>query len=292
MTPQELKIRWGGPPSQFVDLDGQSVHYRDEGPRDAPVLLLLHGTSSSLHCWDGWADALRHARRVIRLDLPAFGLTGPWTGKWRDRAYGIADYVELVAAFADHLKIGTLELAGNSLGGGIALQFASQQPHRVSALVLVDAAGYAKSLVRMPFGWHLARVAFFAWLGTYFPLRQIIVQGLRLSVGRNDCITETMVDRYLQLNTAPGNLRALGQRINHHLTQEGVEHIQGVHAPTLVLWGERDRLIPVATAQRFLADIAGSIGVFFEDLGHIPHEEDPMRTVAEVQRFLHIPPVC
>lgn len=289
MTPQEIKNRWGGPPSQFADVDGQCVHYRDEGPRGAPVLLLLHGTSASLHCWDGWSHALRHARRVVRLDLPAFGLTGPWTGRWRGRSYGIADYVELVLALVDHLQIDTFVLVGNSLGGEIAWQCARQQPHRVSALVLVDAAGYAKSLVRIPVGWHVARVAFLAWLGAYVPLRQVIVQGLRLSVGDNGCITKTMVDRYLQLNTYPGNLQALGQRINQHLAQAGVEHIHGVQAPTLVLWGGQDRLIPVATAQRFLADIAGSIGVVFEDLGHIPHEEDPARTVAEVMRFLRIP---
>lgn len=289
MTLKELKDQWGGPPSRFADLGGQCVHYRDEGPQDAPVLLLLHGTSSSLHCWEGWVGGLRHARRVLRLDLPAFGLTGPWTGEWRGRAYGMADYVALVLAFVNHMQVDSLEIAGNSLGGGIAWQFARQQPHRVSALVLVGATGYAKSLVRMPWGWHLARVALFARLGAYCPLRQIIGQGLRLSMGHTACITETMLVRYQQLNAYPGNLQALGQRINHSLDHEGVEHVDGVHTPTLVLWGGRDRLISVSTAQRFLADIAGSVGVIFEDLGHIPHEEDPVRTVAEVLRFLHIP---
>src|SRR5512137_513167 len=75
---EALRARWAGPPSRFMDVEGQPVHYRDEGPRDDPApIVLLHGTSASLHTWDGWAAALRGERRVVRMDLPGFGLTGP-----------------------------------------------------------------------------------------------------------------------------------------------------------------------------------------------------------------------
>jgi len=80
---QSLVARWAQPPSDFIEVKGQIVHLRDEGPRnDAAPLLLLHGTGASLHTWDGWAAALKARRRVIRIDLPGYGLTGPFAGEY------------------------------------------------------------------------------------------------------------------------------------------------------------------------------------------------------------------
>lgn len=75
---ETLTGRWAPPPSQFVSIEGMQMHLRDEGPRtDSQPIVLLHGTSASLHTWDGWTEALKSGRRVIRMDLPGFGLTGP-----------------------------------------------------------------------------------------------------------------------------------------------------------------------------------------------------------------------
>ncbi|HZX63804.1 MAG TPA: alpha/beta hydrolase, partial [Myxococcales bacterium] len=106
---QDLKGRYAGAASRFLDIGGLQVHYRDEG--DGPPLLLLHGTGSSLHTWDGWAGALRDRFRVIRMDLPGFGLTGPN----KDDDYRISSYVEFVEAFRKRLGLDTFALAGNSL---------------------------------------------------------------------------------------------------------------------------------------------------------------------------------
>src|SRR5260221_13269701 len=68
---EELKARWAPPPSQFIEIAGMQVHLRDEGPREDPLpLVLLHGTSSSLHTWEGWTQALKGQHRVIRYDMP------------------------------------------------------------------------------------------------------------------------------------------------------------------------------------------------------------------------------
>ena len=85
----QLAARWAPPPSKFVELAGMQVHLRDEGPRDDPEpLVLLHGLSASLHTWEGWAAGLRGQRRVISMDLPGFGLTGPSPqGDYRIEAY-------------------------------------------------------------------------------------------------------------------------------------------------------------------------------------------------------------
>ncbi len=132
-----LTARWAQPPSRFLPVGAMQVHLRDEGPRDDPTpIVLLHGTADSLHTWDGWSAALRTQRRVIRFDLPGFGLTGPHP----HADYSIDADVRFVLAVLDQLGVHSVVLGGNSLGGQIAWQTAIAQPQRVRQLVLVDAA--------------------------------------------------------------------------------------------------------------------------------------------------------
>ena len=103
---ETLVARWAQPPSEFIDLDGQLVHVRDEGPKgDAAPIVLLHGTSASLHTWDGWVQALRPTRRVVRIDLPAFGLTGPFGGKYTPDDYRGDTYARFVIDLLDVMKL-------------------------------------------------------------------------------------------------------------------------------------------------------------------------------------------
>ena len=113
----QLSARWAPPPSQFIALQGMQVHVRDQGPRDdAEPIVLIHGTSASLHTWEGWVASLKGTRRVISMDLPAFGLTGPAP----DGDYSIERYVAFVLALMDRLGVRQAVLVGNSLGGEIA----------------------------------------------------------------------------------------------------------------------------------------------------------------------------
>jgi pimeloyl-ACP methyl ester carboxylesterase len=284
---ETLVARWGQSPSEFIDLDGQLVHLRDEGPKaDAAPIVLLHGTSASLHTWDGWAQALRGTHRVIRLDLPAFGLTGPFTGRFAGQTYTGANYAAFVLAVLDRLGVQRFAIAGNSLGGEVAWRIAALAPQRVTRLVLVDAAGYPIDGNAIPLGWKIARLPVLGSLTEHLLPRPIIVQGLGAVYGDPARITEPLVDRYFELTLREGNRAALVQRARTWTPAEGVAQVTGVTAPTLVLWGGRDRIIPPATAQRFAADIPGSRVVLFDDLGHVPHEEDPGRTVGVVVEFL------
>ena len=123
----ELAQRWAQPPSRFLLVQGMQVHLRDEGPRDDPTpIVLLHGTADSLHTWDGWSAVLSAQRRVIRFDLPGFGLTGPDP----QADYSIQAYVRFVLAVLDQLGVERVVLGGNSLGGEIAWQTAVAQPQR------------------------------------------------------------------------------------------------------------------------------------------------------------------
>ena len=288
---ESLVARWAPPPSEFLDLFGQLVHYRDEGPRSDPApIVLLHGTSASLHTWDGWAKALRGQRRVIRLDLPAFGLTGPFTGSYAGQPYTGPAYARFVLDVLDKLAVQRFVVAGNSLGGEVAWRLAATAPQRVAGLVLVDAAGYPMSGGTIPLGWQIARLPMLGHITEYLLPRQAIVQGLTAVYGDPSRITEALVDRYFELTLRAGNRAALVQRAQAWSRSEGVDHVTGVSSPTLVLWGGRDALLPPALGQRFVADIPGARLQVFDDLGHVPQEEDPARTVAAVRGFLGLVP--
>lgn len=279
----ELTARWAPPPSQFVDIDGMSVHLRDQGRRDDPEpILLLHGTSASLHTWEGWVKELARQRRVISLDLPGFGLTGPFP----DGDYRVEHYTQFLLALLDHLRVNRVVLVGNSFGGQLAWRFALAHPERSARLVLVDAAGYPRNAESVPIGFRLAGIPALAPLmGRLLP-RSMIESSVRNVYGDPDKVDDGLVERYYQLTLRAGNRQALRQRFAQAPSGELHERIGELELPTLIIWGGRDRLIPVSNAERFAADIEGSQLVLFEALGHVPQEEEPQRTVAVLISFL------
>ncbi|MEJ8854689.1 alpha/beta hydrolase [Variovorax robiniae] len=279
----ELKPRWAQPPSQFVEIEGMQVHLRDEGRRDDPMpIVLVHGTSASLHTWDGWADALKARHRVVRMDLPGFGLTGPAP----DGDYTMPRYARFVVAVMDKLGIRQAVVGGNSLGGGVAWKTAVDYPQRVGKLVLVDAAGYPFRSESVPLGFRLARLPFMAPLMHNLLPRGMIESSVRNVYGDPAKVTPELIDRYYEITLRQGNRQALVERFKVVQTEDFSAQIPQVKQPALILWGALDRLIPPAQARLFERDIAGSRVQVFDGLGHVPHEEDPARTVAAVQAFL------
>ena len=281
---QSLSARWAKPPSQFMEVDGMQVHLRDEGPRDDTVpIVLLHGTSASLHTWEGWAQSLADQRRVIRFDLPAFGLTGPHPAN----DYSIAAYVHFVNGVLDKLGVTSCVLVGNSLGGQIAWGMASAHPQRVSRLVLVDSAGYPLQSTSVPIGFRIARTPGLRVLAERTLPRGVVDSSVRNVYGDPSKVTVELVDRYYELTLRQGNRQALAHRMDQRVSGDEA-NIRSLKLPTLILWGAKDQLIPLENAQRFAADIEGSRLVVFDNLGHVPHEEDAQGTVKALKTFLDL----
>ncbi len=285
---EALVGRWAPAPSDFVDLGGQLVHVRDEGPREDPLpIVLVHGTSASLHTWEGWAKALtRQGRRVISFDLPAFGLTGPFTGRWAAERYHGDTYARFTLELLDALKVPRFVIGGNSLGGEVAWRTAHAAPQRVAALVLVDAAGPAFVPESMPLGFRIARTPGLRLLTEWTLPRELVEASVRNVYGDPSRVSEALVDRYFELTLREGNREALVQRLALMVPGEHAERIGALTQPTLILWGGRDRLIPPAIGREFQRLVKGSRLVEFPELGHVPQEEDPARTVAPVIEFL------
>jgi pimeloyl-ACP methyl ester carboxylesterase len=275
-----LESRYTDASSRFVEVDGLRLHYRDRGA--GPALLLLHGAMSSLHTWDRWAPALSEHHRMVTVDLPGHGLTGPDPL----HRYRTAESVARLAAFADAIGLERFAIGGSSLGGRIAWAYTVLHPEQITGLILVSAAGYDTT---GPPAWvrRLARLPVpSASLGRLIPRRMIAAQ-LRTAYSDPARLDEGTIDRYADLLRRAGNVDAARRRL---LTDPGdadlLARLAQVTAPTLVLCGENDRWVPVADAHRFAAAIPGATLVVLPGLGHVPMEEDPAGTVGAVSRFL------
>ena len=298
-----------GSGSRFLPLLGMQVHYRDEGPAVAAggaaslPLLLIHGTASSLHTWDGWVERLAGAppggggRRVVRVDLPGFGLTGPAPDAKARGFYSNAAYVTFLLAFADAvLGPGSrFVIGGNSLGGELAWWVAVDAPARVAGLVLVDAVGYDDLPEEVPEGWGIAGGSGGGDDGKQQTKQKrapvgLTMAGIRRTVesmyGDPARVTDGTVRRYFDMMRRQGNRGALRARLAVAWPPQRSDAIRQVAAPTLILWGGRDKLTVPSQAEKFHRDIHGSALVSFAALGHLPMEEDPATTAPHVLSFL------
>ncbi|MBN8489050.1 MAG: alpha/beta fold hydrolase [Burkholderiales bacterium] len=286
-APESLVARWAPRPSVLVEVGGMAVHLRDEGPRNDPApLLMLHGLGSSLHTWEPWAAALRGQRRVIRFDLPGAGLTGPWAGSYPANDYRSEALARFTLDLMDALKLRRVVLVGHSLGGEVAWQLASRQPDRVERLVLLDATGLAIAPLEVPPGLRLARVPVFGWLGQHLLPRGAVSATLESVYADPRRITPELVDRHFELLLREGNRKALRQALMQQQPGRDVERLDGLRLPTLLLWGEKDRVVPPAAGAEFARRIPGAQFQVLSGLGHAPQEEAPERSLGALQAFL------
>jgi len=274
-----LEARYAAAPSQFVEAAGARLHLRDTGPREAPAILLLHGFGSSLHTWDDWAAELQTTHRVIRFDIPGFGLTGPDPS---------GDYTEeraqaVILALMQRLGVERAAVIGTSMGGRIAWRFAAAHPERVTKLVLMAPDGFASPGLdynRPPKVPMLMRVL-------PYTLPEGMLRGsLTPAYGDPKVVTQALFERYRDMMLAPGVRQAIVDRMGQHVLLPPEPILATIRMPVLLLWGGQDRMVPVTNAQDYLRALPNARLVTFPALGHIPMEEAPAETAAAVRAFL------
>lgn len=280
LTLSELKHRYGSDSLQAVQVDGLTIHYKDTGPKDAPVVLLLHGFGSSLQTWDVWAAQLETQYRVIRLDLPGFGLTGP--SPLHD--YSEASDVATLTHFVDQLGVSGFSVIGHSMGGKMAWGLAAAEPDRVKALVLMAPDGFpeAKDIGSKPY-------AMPSIMGVIkFSLPKFLVRkSIEPAFFDANALSDSLVDRYYDMLRAPGVRAAILERSNQTIYTDPVPRLKKITAPTLLVWGEQDQMIPSSNAQSYAQVLSTSKTVLLPKLGHLAQEEQPQIALAHVVEFLN-----
>lgn len=282
--PAAMRAKYGGAPSQFVDLGGGlTVHLRDTGPRDAPVLMLVHGSNADLHTWDAWSQLLDKQYRLIRFDLPGHGLTGPNPSG----GYGGGAFAGVVERVRAKLGVDHMALAGNSMGGGVAWRYALAHPERVDHLILVDAAGQPPTGPRTPpLAFRVAQTPVLRDLAAIITPRSLIASTMPDVFYNRALATDAQIDRYWEMLRYPGNRRATIERFNTPNEPATPAQLQTLKMPVLILWGADDKLIPASAGAWFHQHIAGSMLIVYPQTGHIPMEERAERSAADTTAFI------
>lgn len=279
---EQLKSKYAKNTSQFMPLMGMQVHYRDEGNKlDNDPLVLIHGTSSSLNTWDSLISYLPSNKRIIRLDMPAFGLTGPSP----ENKYSYKFYSDFLNVFLHQLEVKQCIIAGNSLGGGIAWHFALDYPQKVAKLILIDASGYPKINEKGSLGFKIASIPILNNLLLYVTPKSLVKKSLETVFVDQSLITEERITRYHELLLAEGNRKAALSIFKNKFDQQ-TNRIKDIQQPTLIIFGEKDELINSDNAYLFQKDIKNSKAVILKNVGHVPMEEAPKATAEFINEFI------
>ena len=278
-TRQSLESQYAKPPSQFMEVLGNRVHLRDTGEKNAPAILMIHGFGASLHTWDTWATLLEKDYRIIRLDLPGFGLTGPEvTNNYSDDRTN-AILLEILR----QLEIPQVVVIGNSIGGRIAWYFTSQYPQQVSHVILLSPDGFQSP--GMTYGRAHEVPIMMSGMQWVMP-KWLLKANLVPAYDDPASLQEDLLSRYFDLMLLPGVRSAMLERMRQTILKDPIPYLKTIQQPTLILWGESDRLIPVSNAQDYVKVMPHATLQALKKVGHLPQEEKANKNIKYVVEFL------
>lgn len=275
---ETLVAAWAPPPSDFAELDGQLLHWRDQGRGGDPTpLVLLHDAGASLHVWQGWVQALAARRRVITLDVPGSGLSGPAP----DGDYRPAAQARRVLALLAHARVQRFILVGQGAGADVAWATALADPHAVRGLMLINPG----TPTHWPPLWRLARLPGWTGISTHLLPRALVQAQWHELLGPTGSVSAAQIDRLFELTRRDGNRAALPAL----LAQLGApQPALPPDMPVLLAWGEADGVTPLTAARRtaLSTSLPQARWATWPGLGHWPQEEDATRTAASLQQWL------
>ena len=265
---------------EFIQLaDKTNIHYVQKGDK-GPNLILIHGFCSSVYTWKDVMEPLARDMRVYALDMMGFG----FSDKPEKAEYSYGSFAKVVREFMDKKGIQTATIAGNSMGGGITVKFASMFPERTERIILVDSAGYAHKRVK---GLNLLSKPvlgkFLFSLNSPTAMRFILQQ---TSFHNDNRVTPERAQAYFQPFRTAGAAMAAGRAMESISTNSLEEDIKKINKPTLIIWGKNDVLIPFEYAKKFESDIKGSKLMAIPNCGHLSEEEKPDEVVAAIRDFV------
>ncbi len=276
----ELEAKWATPPSQFIEVDGLRIHYREDG--QGPVIVLAHANFASLFMWEPWVAALKGQYRVIRFDMAAHGLTGP--DKSGD--YSLERSVKLLGLLLDALKVDKATLVGTSLGGTVSMRYTVGHPERVERLVLISPGSLESNVRGSSSPPNIPRAVNAIALVTPKSLARYM---LTSNFGDKSKVTESLVDQWYVLWRRDGNRVALLDRLRQYVSGDVEKTIGSVRVPVLLIWGEKNKQVPVANAYEFQKLLIGAPRVELKVLpgvGHMAVQEAPEETVRVLRQYL------
>jgi pimeloyl-ACP methyl ester carboxylesterase len=281
----ELERKYGNAESKFALVDGVRMHYRDEGPRDGEAIVLIHAHFDSLLMWEPWVAALKDKYRVVRFDMTSHGLTGADPSG----DYTLKRTVDLVEKITGELGLTSFSIAGTSMGGTIAIHYATRHPAQVKKLILLS-PGALNTRVRgrdtpppLPPGIDLV-----AYITPKAMFRGLLSNGF----GDKTKVTDQLVTQWWELMRLEGQREAEIARNRQYVSGDVDAKIRAIVQPTLIMWGEANPVVTVDQAKQ-LVDLMGAAKsvrlITYPGVGHMAVHEAPERTAADARVFFDEP---
>ena len=290
---EELEEKYATGSSQFLDLyDGTRIHFRDEGNAKNPTVILLHGFNGSLLNFDRLVPLLVEDYRLVSIDLPGFGLTGAIPSA----DYSTESFIDTVTTLTTHLGIEKFSIAGNSMGGGVAWRYALNNPRKVESLILIASSGvmteedsrkFAERKENSPIVWRLMNSNILKRFLSYYTPKFFATQGLKVSVYDQKLANIEHAMQFHDLVLLEGSRNAiLSMSMGSRSKMHGPESLSRIEAPTLVIHGDKDNIIPIERSQVFEEYIDKVEVKIYSQIGHLPMYEDPNKTANDIKSFL------
>jgi pimeloyl-ACP methyl ester carboxylesterase len=276
----QLKEKYAQAPSKFINLAGTNLHYRDSGNKNLPALVFLHGFGASLHTWEAWSSELEKDYRVIRMDLPGFGLSGMNETNDFSDAHDIA----VILGLLKEVGVEKATFIGNSLGGKLAWHIAAAHPERVEKLVLISPDGFASE------GFEYDKASQASWMLSVMTIalpKPLLKMSLVPAYADANVLRSAMVDRYYDLMCAPGVRKSIVARVKQTVLKDPIPLLKAIQADTLLMWGEQDGMIPIVNAQEYVKNIPSVRLEVLPKTGHLPQEENVQASLQVLKKFLN-----
>ena len=291
----KLEAKYASGASEFLNLkNGSRIHYRDEGDLYKPAIILLHGFNGSLFNFERMVPLLSKEFRLISIDLPGFGLTGAIPSM----DYSTQNSILVINELTKHLGVEEFSIAGNSMGGGIAWRYALENPEKTQSLILLASSGIYSSEERLqieeseresPLVWKLMRSNFVSYFLSLYTPKFFATQGLKTSVYDPNLATDEIANQFHELTLMQGSREAILSRFSkQNYSNEKPDILKKIQAPTLIIHGREDNIIPFKSSINLDQYIQNSQLVIYPKIGHLPMYETPARVADDIKNFLLI----
>lgn len=267
---------------KIIDLDGVKIFYLEKG-KGKQNLILIHGFAGSSNNWTEIIPYLVDDFKIYVIDLPGFGNSD----KPLDIKFNVSTYADYLLKFIDKLKIEKPILCGNSLGGAISAKAYLKDKSKIDKLILIDPAGHESNLVSlMPVVKDIDPKVVVKSVKKFINDDFYVRASMKMVFHRQDLI-DKLFPKYADQLRKDGVVEFvinLTRSMDDLTIQE--EELQKIEIPTLIIWGEHDKVLPVENADYFKKNIKDSQLVIIKDAGHLPQEERPEIVVDEIKKFL------
>jgi len=278
---EQLEAKYMNSASRFMNVAGVRLHYRDEGPRDAPAILLIHANFASLLGWEPWVEVLKDKYRVVRFDMTSHGLTGPDpTGD-----YGLERTLELTEKFIDAVGLEKFSIAGTSLGGTVSVIYTTTHPERVDNLILLSPGSIEGKEQQKRRG----AVPDAAYVLKYIMPRALPEFMLTGGFSDKDKLSDELIDRWYELWRLPGQREAQLDRLSQYDSGDIFSVYRSINVPVLLLWGEDNQTAKFEQHKEVLHLLENAASINFlsyPGVGHMAVQEAGARIAVDVRNFL------